>query len=158
MIEMCDLLIRHASDPHALATDPVTQAAAQRWIEVLGEAASHVSDEIQAAHPEVPWRDIVGTRIILAQAYFHIDQDIIGHVINRDIPVLRNQLEAIADALGDEVSRVARQRRSAGPSKISSKRLANTGHYEPTRSGRSNSNSPARWHCPTPIGRFETDS
>ena len=46
MIEMCDLLIRHASDPHALATDPVTQAAAQRWIEVLGEAASHVSDEI----------------------------------------------------------------------------------------------------------------
>jgi hypothetical protein len=22
MIEMCDLLIRHASDPHAIATDP----------------------------------------------------------------------------------------------------------------------------------------
>ncbi|MEP7112815.1 MAG: HepT-like ribonuclease domain-containing protein [Ilumatobacteraceae bacterium] len=40
---------------------------------------------------------------MLAHAYFHIDQDIIGHVINRDIPVLRNQLEAIADALGDEV-------------------------------------------------------
>ena len=101
MIEMCDLLIRHASDPHALATNPVIQAAAQRWIEVLGEAASHVSDETQAAHPEVPWRDMIGTRIILAHAYFHIDQDIIGHVVNRDIPVLRTQLAAIAEGLGD---------------------------------------------------------
>jgi len=45
MIEMCDLLIRHASDRTALRTDPVVQAAAQRWIEVLGEAAAHVSEE-----------------------------------------------------------------------------------------------------------------
>lgn len=98
MIEMCDLLIEHASDPQALAKDPVIQAAAQRWIEVLGEAASHVSDETQAAHPEVPWRDMIGTRIILAHAYFHVDEDIIGRVVNRDIPVLRNQLAAIAAA------------------------------------------------------------
>ena len=56
MIEMCDLLVRHASDPEALAENPVVQAAAQRWIEILGEAASHVSDETKAAHPEVPWR------------------------------------------------------------------------------------------------------
>ncbi len=102
MIEMCDLLIRHASDPHALAADPVIQAAAQRWIEVLGEAASHVSDETKTAHPEVPWRDIVGTRIILAHAYFHIDQDIIGQVVNRDVPVLRSRLQAIADTIGDD--------------------------------------------------------
>jgi len=51
---------------------------------VLREAASHVSAETQA--PEVPWRDMVGTRIILAHAYFHVDQDIIGHVVDRDIP------------------------------------------------------------------------
>jgi hypothetical protein len=35
MVEMCDLLIEHATDPELLATDPVVQAAAQRWIEVL---------------------------------------------------------------------------------------------------------------------------
>jgi uncharacterized protein with HEPN domain len=102
MIEMCDLLIRHASDSQALASDPVIQAAAQRWIEVLGEAASHVSDETKTAHPEVPWRDIVGTRIILAHAYFHVDQDIIGQVVNRDVPVLRSRLQAIADMIGDD--------------------------------------------------------
>ena len=100
MIEMCDLLIRYASDPHALEQDPVIQAAAQRWIEVLGEAASHVSEETKAAHPEVPWRDLIGTRIILAHAYFNVDQNIIGQIVNRQIPVLRDHLQAIASTLG----------------------------------------------------------
>ena len=102
MVEMCDLLIRYASDRAALATDPVVQAASQRWIEVLGEAASHVSDNTRLAHPEIPWRDIIGTRVILAHAYFHVDQDIIGQVVDRDIPALRSQLVAVAETLGDD--------------------------------------------------------
>ncbi|BAN03791.1 HepT-like ribonuclease domain-containing protein [Ilumatobacter coccineus] len=97
MVEMCDLLIAHASDPDVLATDPVVQAAAQRWIEVLGEAASHLSDQLRSAHPEIPWREIVGTRVILAHAYFHIDQDIIGDLVQRDIPALRRQLQQVLD-------------------------------------------------------------
>ena len=102
MIEMCDLLIRHASDRAALGSDPVIQAAAQRWIEVLGEAASHVSDETKQAHPEIPWRDIIGTRVILAHAYFHIDPDVIGQVVDRDVPALRSQLLVAADdVVGD---------------------------------------------------------
>jgi uncharacterized protein with HEPN domain len=97
MLEMCDLLIAHASDPHVLATDPVVQAAAQRWIEVLGEAASHLSDQLRSTHPEIPWREIIGTRVILAHAYFHIDQDIIGNVVQRDIPAIRSQLQQILE-------------------------------------------------------------
>lgn len=95
MMEMCDLLIAHASDQSVLATDPVVQAAAQRWVEVLGEAASHLSDELRAAHPEIPWREIIGTRVILAHAYFHVDHDIIGDVVARDIPQIRVQLQEI---------------------------------------------------------------
>lgn len=85
-----------------MASDPVIQAAAQRWIEVLGEAASHVSDDTKSANPEIPWRDIIGTRVILAHAYFHIDQDIIGQVIDRDVPALRIQLVAVADAVSGD--------------------------------------------------------
>ena len=66
MIEMCDLLLEHAADRSQLEDDPVTQAAAQRWIEVLGEAASHVSDEIKVEHAEVAWREISGIRVIRA--------------------------------------------------------------------------------------------
>jgi len=99
MIEMCDLLIAYASDPAKLCSDPVTQAAAQRWIEVLGEAASHVSVEAQEANPDVPWRTLVGTRIILAHAYFHIDQDIIGSIVLDEIPDLRHRLATALDKL-----------------------------------------------------------
>ena len=99
MIEMCDLLLEHASDRQLLANDPVTQAAAQRWIEVLGEAASHVSEQTKRAHPDIAWREIIGIRVILAHGYFHIDQDIVGNVITDHVPELRGQLQALDDSL-----------------------------------------------------------
>lgn len=100
MIEMCDLLLMHASDPAILEGDAVVQAAAQRWIEVLGEAASRISEELKVATPEIPWREIVGIRVILAHAYFHIDRDIVSGVITGEIPRLRLRLMAVADRLG----------------------------------------------------------
>jgi len=102
MSEMCDLLLTHASDAHALEHDPVVQAADQRWIEVLGEAASHVSAELKAVHPEVPWRELAGARVVLAHAYHHVDQDIIGAVVARDIPALQCDLAVIIGELAPD--------------------------------------------------------
>lgn len=56
---------------------------------------------MQAANPAVPWRKIIGTRIILAHAYFHIDQDIVGSIVGDEIPALRQHLAAALDALSD---------------------------------------------------------
>ncbi len=99
MLEMCDLLIEHVSGRSKLANDPVIQAAAQRWIEVLGEAASRVSEEVKQGHPEVAWREILGLRVMLARGYFHIDKDIVGSVVDQDVPELRDKLQVIADSL-----------------------------------------------------------
>jgi uncharacterized protein with HEPN domain len=99
MLEMCELLLEHAADERQLAQDPVTQAAAQRWIEVIGEAASHVSDELKLAHSDVAWREISGIHVILAHGYFHIEDDIIGNVVAGDIPTLQAQLQAILASL-----------------------------------------------------------
>ena len=79
----------------------MTQAAAQRWIEILGEAASRISDDVKNAHPEVAWRDIVGTRVILAHAYFQIDPAIVRHVVSHDVPALRAQLASILQGSED---------------------------------------------------------
>ena len=62
-------------------------------------AATHLSDELRSAHPEIPWREIIGTRVILAHAYFHVDQDIIGDVVTRDVPAILHGLQAIVDSL-----------------------------------------------------------
>lgn len=94
MIEICDLIDEHITEPAALE-HPLVQAAAQRWIEVLGEAASNISEELRMAHPEIPWREMAGTRVILAHAYFHIDPAVIRSVISRDIGDLRAGLIAI---------------------------------------------------------------
>lgn len=102
MVEMCDLLLEHAADLDLLDSDPVVQAAAQRWIEVLGEAASKVSVNVTFAPPEIPWRDIIGTRVILAHAYFHIDPAVVRQVIGTDVPRLRRQLDDVLAALGED--------------------------------------------------------
>ena len=102
MIEMCDLLTLHAADRSVLERDAVVQAAAQRWVEILGEAASHVSEGLRSAHPEVPWREIIGTRVILAHGYFHIDEDVIGEVVTRHVPALVHHLRIISEAIGDD--------------------------------------------------------
>ena len=99
MVEMCDLLLAHAADPAALEQDPVVQGAAQRWIEVLGEAATHVSDELKEASPDVPWREIIGIRVILAHAYFHIDRDIVGGIVTQELPRLRSRLAELIEQL-----------------------------------------------------------
>ena len=101
MVEMCDLLLEHAADLDLLDSDPVVQAAAQRWIEVLGEAASKVSTGVTSVHPEIPWRDIIGTRVILAHAYFHIDPVVVRQVIGTDVPQLRRQLDSVLAGLGE---------------------------------------------------------
>lgn len=54
----------------------------------------------ESGNPDIPWREIIGIRVILAHAYFHIDRDIVGGVITGEIPTLRSRLMAVADQLG----------------------------------------------------------
>jgi len=45
--------------------------------------------------PRAPGREIIGTRLILAHAHFHVDQDVIGGVVDRDIPAIHSKLQVI---------------------------------------------------------------
>ena len=49
------------------------RSAVERRLEVLGEAARRVSDAFQAAHPEIPWKEIKGLRNVLAHQYDELD-------------------------------------------------------------------------------------
>jgi uncharacterized protein with HEPN domain len=60
---MCSKLQENvATRACSLGDDPVLLGAAQRWIEILGEAAAGLSPELRAAHPDVPWRGVIGMR------------------------------------------------------------------------------------------------
>jgi uncharacterized protein with HEPN domain len=60
----------------------------ERRIEIIGEAARRVSPAFQEAHPEIPWRKIVGQRNVLAHDYGEIEDEIIWHVATISIPEL----------------------------------------------------------------------
>jgi uncharacterized protein with HEPN domain len=52
--------------------------ATLRNLEPIGEAATHVPEQVRAAHAEVPWRLIVATRNRLIQGDLSIDNDTLG--------------------------------------------------------------------------------
>ena len=41
-------------------------SAVERRLEILGEAAGRVSNAFQAEHPDIPWKEIKGLRLVLA--------------------------------------------------------------------------------------------
>jgi len=64
-------------------------------LEILGEAASQTSEETRAAHPEIPWNEIVGMRNRLVHAYFDMNLDVIWETIANDLPSLEREVAAI---------------------------------------------------------------
>lgn len=99
IIETCSNLERHVTDRDVLASNPLVQAAAQRWLEVIGEAAARLSPAIREHHRDVAWQEVIGMRNILAHGYFDIDVAIVWQAISRDIPQLRQQVEVILTQL-----------------------------------------------------------
>jgi uncharacterized protein with HEPN domain len=82
-----------------LPTVPMRLDAVLYEIVVMGEAARRLSLEVRAAHPEVPWRDIIGMRSVVSHGYDQIDDDELWRVIEYDLPELIRKLEAILAAL-----------------------------------------------------------
>lgn len=64
-------------------------------LEVLGEAARNVPDEVRNAHPEIPWKRIVGLRNIVAHAYFGVDLENVWKIVGENVPEVRPSVEAL---------------------------------------------------------------
>lgn len=66
-----------------------------RAVEIIGEAANKISPDLKAAHPNVPWQNIVGMRNRLIHGYFDIDLDRVWDTVTLDLPALVLVLEQI---------------------------------------------------------------
>ena len=79
--------------------DQKTLDAVIRNIEVIGEAAIHLDDDVAALRPAVPWTDIRAMRHVLVHEYFGVDAGIVWETVVRDLPVLRRELEELLKQL-----------------------------------------------------------
>lgn len=73
--------------------DRMLRGAVERHLEILGEAAGRISQPFQKDHPEIPWRQIIGLRNVLAHDYGEIKNDKIWFVATESIRPLIVALE-----------------------------------------------------------------
>lgn len=86
-------------DPEAFLASELIRSAVLQKLSVIGEAAARISPERRAAHPEVPWRAIIGMRNLAVHAYFALDWSVVWETATGDVPVVGAQAAAILDAL-----------------------------------------------------------
>ncbi|MHB8578283.1 MAG: HepT-like ribonuclease domain-containing protein [Ignavibacteriaceae bacterium] len=66
-------------------------------IEIIGEAASRISEEAKLKFLNIPWKDIIGMRNRLIHGYFEVDIELIWNTIRNDLPPLMKSLKEILD-------------------------------------------------------------
>lgn len=80
-------------DFEKFAADQKTVDAVVRNLEIIGEAARNLSDEIKQSLPEIEWKKIVAMRNILAHEYFDINKQIIWDIVQTKLMPLKEACE-----------------------------------------------------------------
>lgn len=77
------------------AKDDKTVYAVIRAVEIVGEAAGNIPDNIRKKFPDIPWRDIRGMRSKLVHHYFGINMEVVWQTIHDDLPFLVSMLKTV---------------------------------------------------------------
>ncbi|MFH1984480.1 MAG: DUF86 domain-containing protein [Pseudomonadota bacterium] len=101
MIEFAQKVLYYTDgfDQDSFVTTDLTYDATLRNLELIGEAASHIPDEVRTTHPEIPWRLIIATRNRLIHGYLGIDDDTLWSIIQNDVPGLLPLLKTFKSQL-----------------------------------------------------------
>ena len=67
-------------------------------IEIIGEAANHITKETQQKFSDIEWRQIIGTRNIFIHEYYDINRQIVYNIITIELPVLEQKVHRVLDA------------------------------------------------------------
>lgn len=100
-IAACEKILRYvARRPQSVfESDEQAFDAVLKNLEVIGEAAKRLPDDLKNSHSEIAWRDISGLRDIVVHEYFGLDLDIVWDVVEHRVPILLSQLRGLRDAL-----------------------------------------------------------
>jgi uncharacterized protein with HEPN domain len=76
--------------------DMQCQDAVLRRIEIIGEAARHISPQFQKRHPQIPWRDLAVLRNLVIHQYDAVDINQVWDTVQNKLPLLVEEISKIA--------------------------------------------------------------
>lgn len=89
------LIFVDGMDRNEFDDNEVIQNAVIRPLEIVGEAASRISIAFRKAHPEIPWKELIGLRNRLIHEYFRVEFSAVWDTIQKDIPELIKLIEPL---------------------------------------------------------------
>lgn len=89
------LRLAHGKGRADFDADEALSLALTHLVQIIGEAASHISSEFRSEHSEIPWSAIVGIRHRVVHDYMHVDLDLVWDVVTKELADLSDQSEAI---------------------------------------------------------------
>ena len=88
-------------DQKAFESSGLNYDATVRNLELIGEAARHIPEQIRAEPTAIPWRQLIATRNRLIHGYLGIDNDTLWSIIHDDLPQLLTALRSFRAQLDD---------------------------------------------------------
>lgn len=100
LCHMLDMARKAAEKTHGLERadydrDENLRLALAHLVQIVGEAARRVSQQTRDACPGIPWREVTGMRHVIVHQYMSLDEDVLWHVVSKDLPSLIAELEKI---------------------------------------------------------------
>jgi uncharacterized protein with HEPN domain len=76
--------------------DRKTTHATVRSLEIFGEAAKHIPQNIRDRHTDIPWKKIIGLRNRIAHDYFGIDLKLVWKIVKEELPELKPAIQRLS--------------------------------------------------------------
>ena len=81
------------STKDSFARDAKTFDAVIRNLEVIGEAAKQIPEDVRSKLTSIPWKEICGLRDVLIHQYFGVEVDTLWDIVQNELPHLKEQIQ-----------------------------------------------------------------
>jgi uncharacterized protein with HEPN domain len=100
MLEAIAAIERHLDRGRAAyEQDELLQGWFVHNLQIIGEAARALPDDVRALASNITWPEIIGMRNVLVHGYFNVDSDLVWEAASRDARALKPQIQELLQRL-----------------------------------------------------------
>jgi uncharacterized protein with HEPN domain len=70
-------------------------------LQIVGEAANGLPDNVTNQYPEIPWRQIIAFRNMVVHEYFRVSLNLIWSIVQNNLTPLKIAVEKLLQSSGD---------------------------------------------------------